>query len=112
MSKDATYLFQTVVVQSSINAPQIQQPDTAYDFRNIKKRDKCKSPIHQEASNTISSNSDQKQRKYSIFSNEVKIAKFSKIFASMTPNFRLFIVILKVHDERNKMTFVSSKSAV
>ena len=74
----------------------------------------CKSPVHQEASNKISSKSDEKQRSYSNFSNGVKIAKFSEIFASRTPNFllfRLFIVILKVHDERNRMAFVPLKSA-
>ena len=41
--------------------------------------------------------------------------KFSEIFAFRTPNFRLFspfLVILKVHDERNRMTFVSAKAAV
>ena len=78
----------------------------------LKKRNICESPIHQEASNKISTKSDEKQRSYSIFSNGVKIAKFSEIFASKTPNFRffrLFIVILKVHDERNRMAFVPSK---
>ena len=41
-----------------------------------------------------------------------KIAKFSEIFASpIFDFFRLFIVILKVPDERNRMAFVPSKSA-
>ena len=95
--------------------PKNQQPDTAYDFLNFQKnRNVCESTIHQEASYKISSKSDEKQRSYSNFSNGVKIAKFSEIFASRTPNFRLFstfMVILKVHDERNRMAFVPSKSA-
>ena len=73
------------------NAPQIQQPHTAYDFWNINKPEYCERPIHQEASNKISSKSGQKQRSYSIFSNEVKIAKFSYFFFCIQdPNFRLF----------------------
>ena len=43
----------------------------------------------------------------------MKIAKFSEIFASRISNFRLFrlfIVILKVHDERKRMAFVPLKS--
>ena len=90
-------LFLSLSLTIIKNAPQIQQPDTASDFSNIKKRNIWESPIYQEASAKISSNSDHKQRSYSIFSNEVKIAKFSKIFASCTPKcrrFRLFIVIL------------------
>ena len=44
----------------------------------------------------------------------MRIARFSEICASETPNFRLFRlvkVILKVHDESNRMVFVPSKSA-
>ena len=45
------------------NASRNQQPDTAYDFSNVKKnRNICESPIHQEASNKILSKSDGKQR--------------------------------------------------
>ena len=58
--------------------------------------------------------SDQKQIICSILSNEVKIAKFSDFFFFRGPQFSTFstfIVILKVDDERNWMTFVLSKSA-
>ena len=58
-------------------------------FEYSKNRNIYESPIHQEASSKISSKSDEKQRSYSNFSNGVKIAKFSEIFASRTPNFRL-----------------------
>ena len=59
-------------------------------FEYSKHRNICESPIHPEASNKISSKSDEKQRSYSNFSNRVKIAKFSEIFASRTRNFRFF----------------------
>ena len=80
-------------------------------FRILKNRNICESPIHKVASNKISSKSDEKQRSYSNFNNAVKIAKFSEIFASRTPNFRLFIVIRKIRDERNRMAFVPLKLA-
>ena len=84
-------------------------------FGIFKKRNICESPVHQKASTKISSESDWKQRSYSIFSNEVKTAKFSEIFVSRNPNFQLFQLfkmILKVHDERNRTALVSSKSVV
>ena len=98
------------------NAPQNQQPDTAYDFSNIKKtgRNMCESPIHQKASNKISSKSGEKQRSYSNFSNGWKSWNFWKFLLPGPPIFdffRFFIVILKVRDERNRMAFVPSKSA-
>ena len=94
-------LFLSLSLSVIKNAPQNQQPDPAYDFRIFKKQE-------------ISSKSCEKQRSYSNFSNGVKIAKFSEIVASRTPNFRLFklfMVILKVHDERNRMALVPSKPA-
>ena len=83
-------------------------------FEILKNRNRCESPIHQEASNKISSKSDAKQRSYSNFDNGVKSRDFRKFLLPGPPTFdffRLFIVILNVHDERNRMAFVSLKSA-
>ena len=51
-------LFLSLSLSVINNAPQNQQPDTAYDFWNIKKRNIFESPILEEASNKISSKSD------------------------------------------------------
>ena len=82
-----TYLTPHLKYSIWSSRPSMWSPVT---FRIFKNRNICESPIHQEASNKISSKSDEKQRSYSNFSNGVKIAKISECFASRTSNFRFF----------------------
>ena len=78
-------------------------------FRIFKNRNICESPTHQEASNKISSKSDEKQRSYSNFSDRVKkMRNFRNILLPGHPIFDFFTFygLLKVHDEKNRMAFV------
>ena len=82
--------------------PKISSLTPPMIFLILKNRNICESPIHQEASNKISSKSNEKQRSYSNFSNGMKIANFSEMFALRTPNFRLFSAFYS-DSERNRM---------
>ena len=102
-----TFLFLSLSLSIIKKASQIQHPDTAYDFWNIQTTGiNLKALFIKNLQTKFHQNRTRNKEVVTFLVIRWKSRKFRKLLLSglQFSTFRLFIVILKVHDERNWMT--------